>query len=130
MAQSIRMPVFDERSLNSLFDFENSDSLSELLEVNDIKTTHNRRIDTEDAGGMAPCRPSNQAKDDVHSQKGCDTSTAARLTTLKKRNQQLQRALALSSVQYSKKLAAMQWKIDALEHELEKLKADKKAPTN
>ena len=122
MAVSTRGPAFDEQYSNSsLVNFENLDSLSDILlaETND-RINFNRFIDTRNGTGDASRRPSTQP---FHDENTDDTDTSARLKTLQQRNQQLQRALALASVQYSKELASMKRKIEKLEQHVAELEA-------
>ena len=109
------MPAFDERSLSSLVEFDNADSLSELLvELNDTTIRHDKYSYNENAGGIGQA----PAQDNL-----CD---ATRLTTLQNRNQQLQRALALASVQHSKEISSMKRTIQKLEQQVAELKAERK----
>ncbi len=120
MAESTRGPAFDEQHSNSsLVNFENLDSLSDILlaETND-KINFNRFIDIRNGAVNASCPPSTQP---FHDENTNDAS--ARLKTLQQRNQQLQRALALASVQYSKELASMKRKIEKLEQHVAELEA-------
>ncbi|KAG7669867.1 hypothetical protein Ndes2526B_g06232 [Nannochloris sp. 'desiccata'] len=118
MAQGIRLGAFDERSLSSLVEFENTDSLSEVLvELND-KTRQMKYKDNGKGTGMTSCTPSSQT---LGNENICN-ATAARLATLQNRNRQLQKALALASVQYSKEIASMRRTIQALEQQVAELK--------
>jgi hypothetical protein len=120
MAESTRGPAFDEQYSNSsLVNFENLDSLSDIL-LAETNNKINRFIDTRNGTGDASRRPSTQPSHDENTD---DTDTSARLKTLQQRNQQLQRALALASVQYSKELASMKRKIEKLEQHVAELEA-------
>jgi hypothetical protein len=125
------MPAFDERSISSLVNFENVDSLSDiLLTRNDMKTAHTKSRDNDNDVGMASCPPSSQNYDNENNNDNCNgAATAQRLATLQLRNQQLQRVLALASVQHSKEIAAMKRTIEKLEQQVAELQAERNGTT-
>jgi hypothetical protein len=121
------VPAFDERSMSSLFDFENADTLSTVLEQkNGIKATDNNYTGPENDADMARSAPSRENYGNAPATFNGDAATAARLTTLQERNRQLQRALALASVQHSKEISAMRRIIQTLEQQVAELKAERK----
>jgi len=119
MAEGTRLPAFDERSLSSLVEFENADSLSELLAGTDGKPRQSRYVDNEKGTGMPSYPPSNQT---LGIENNCNAPAAQRLATLQNRNRQLQKALALASVQFSKEIGTMSRRIQALEQQVAELK--------
>jgi hypothetical protein len=120
MAQGNRLRAFDdERSLSSLVEFENADSLSEILAETNGKIHQNKYMNNEKATNTTSYPPFSQTLG--HENTNCN-ATAARVATIQNRNRQLQKALALASVQYSKEIATMRRTIQALEQQVAELK--------
>ena len=106
--------VWDEGAcLSTLVNFEDCDTPNEAALD---KNTENYPLD--DNSKSENCQQIRfEAVDFPHS----STDPAARVATLKRRNQQLQKALAVSSVHHAREVAAMRREINKLRQQLAEL---------
>lgn len=105
-------PLWDQ-SLSRLVNFDNCDSLSEVLF--DEKIPNNGPKDENEPTARQPtCDQANEFQ--------TSSDPTARVATLQRRNQQLQKALALASVHHAKEVAAMRREIEKLRQEVELLR--------
>ena len=112
------LPVY-ERSISSIIDFENCDTLSELLfddqcEIVDIQ---------QENAPIATAAPQNCASEPTSK---CSGQSGNRMATLEKRNRQLQLALAAASIHHAREVAGLRREMERLKNEVEKLRQEKK----